>query len=134
MDFDHRVWDHRGGDSHIVRLNAGIIAASLCLYVVGHLLARGGRLPSSIRSHGFDVLATPVLLGLANLMTILSPFRAAPFVRFVPAIAVTVLGAAVWEGLAPLYSRSTRDPIDLVAYATGLFAYLSLVRIFDRAA
>lgn len=115
-----------------VGLNVKIIVVCLVLYVLGHTAWRYGFLPVVVRHHGFDVLATPVLLGGANLMTWFGPFRAMPFQRVVPALGLALFASFVWEFAAPYYTTATADGWDVVAYIAGAGLYLAIVRLVPR--
>jgi hypothetical protein len=125
LGLSNSLRNHLSCNRYLVGLNAGAIAAALGIYALGKLAESVGALPPFIRWHLFDVLAAPALLGVANLLTLSSPFRSAPFHRVLPAAGVTAIGAFIWEGVAPAFSTSTRDPVDVVAYAVGMVLFLA---------
>lgn len=128
----NRFRHHSGRDPNFLGLNAAVLAGCLTAYVAGHLAWRSGALHPHLRHHAFDVLATPVLLAVANLLTSLSSFRSNTFSRPLPAFMLTAMAIAVWECLAPLYRSSTADWIDVGAYALGSGLYLLLCRWYSK--
>lgn len=89
-------------------------------------------MPQVVRWYVFDVLATPPLLAFANALAVASPVRVALFARPVPGLLLCLAAAALWEGVAPLYTDATRDPADVVAYLLGGLCYFAVVRRLTR--
>ena len=105
-----------------VVLNVAVIGSGFAVYGLLKLIAAYGLLHPAWRHHGTDVIAMPVLLAFANLLTLRSPFPNA-FIRPAFVAALTIIAALVWEFIAPIYARSTSDMFDVVAYFVGACMY-----------
>ncbi|WP_162550072.1 hypothetical protein [Hymenobacter nivis] len=80
-------------------------------------------LPALVTSHLADLLALPLMLGLALAAHrwLIDPRGTLPVAWLVGAW----LGVSVWfEGLLPLWSaRAVADPLDVLAYAAGTLGF-----------
>lgn len=81
-------------------------------------------MPVLLRSYLGDVLALPVIL-IISLLLLRKLIRRKHFLLSTSKIFFTFLYVAIFfEGIMPLFkTRYTYDPIDIVAYALGAFAY-----------
>jgi hypothetical protein len=126
LDLGHRAGDHRSNHFDVGPVNVTVIVAGIGAYGVLKLLSVFGLLHPLLRNYGTDLLAMPVLLAFANLLTLRSPF-ANVFARPIAAVGLTAAAAVVWEVIAPMYVTSTADLADCVAYAAGTCAYLVFI-------
>lgn len=72
-----------------------------------------------------DLLAPSALLALSNIIFSLRGFWVA---KPLPVLAITAFAGMCWEYLAPMINpASVTDPLDLVVYFAGGFAYIAVV-------
>ncbi|HYK02920.1 MAG TPA: hypothetical protein VE974_14260 [Thermoanaerobaculia bacterium] len=123
LDISHRARNRGRYHPDVGALNVAIIGFSIVGYASLKLVAVYSVLHPLWRNHGTDILAMPVLLAFANLLTLRSPFPNA-FMRPTFAMALTLTAAVFWELVAPTYAHSTSDLRDVVAYVAGACLYL----------
>lgn len=123
MDHRNRAGYHPGDRRHVALLNLAILGVCAAMYGITVLARSGEHLTPALRFHLTDFIAAPALLAFANMLTIRSPFLNA-FARPKIALLVIAFAAAEWELTAALYTESTRDPWDVLAYFLGTVTYL----------
>jgi hypothetical protein len=108
----------------VILLNLGVIATALATYAANELLFKpsgGGPL-----LHGYlnDVLAGSLLLAWANLLIGCGPYWRWEIQTVARASFLILPAGLYWEFIAPLYTASTSDLRDLIAYWLGACLYL----------
>lgn len=129
-----RVRRLRGHGARLDDVDLHILLCCLAAYAAGHLAHALWILPSLIRAHFFDFLAMPALLAGANLLAVSTPIRRAIFAESGWASVVTAMAILQWELIAPLYTVSTPDILDVIAYSAGAAGYVLYRRRNDPVA
>lgn len=124
LGLHHRLRDSGSHSARIAYVDLRILLFCLGVYGFGHLLHQAWPLPSVARAYIFDLFAVPALLAWSNILTALSPLRQPVFASVTAGGCLGALAVIEWEVIAPLYTSSTPDPLDVLAYCIGGVAYL----------
>ena len=128
----HCIRNHPGYRCHLVLLNSGIAAACIAIYASNEFGVKALFMSTFFHGHFNDMLAGVVLLAYANLLATLAHQPRLEFRSPVKALVLVLVAGLYWEEIAPLYTTSTADPWDLLAYVGGGLVYVLISVLFER--
>lgn len=127
-----RFSDNRSSNYNVILLNIIVGLTSLLLYLLNKYYLRIVLYYPFFRFYFNDVLAGIVILAYSNIVISLSKVKF-NLVSFKNIVIFNLLIGLFWEYVTPLYySKSTGDPLDVVAYVLGGIVYYFIIKIFNR--
>lgn len=107
--------------------------AVLLIYTINKLYLTDVVDTQFIKNHLNDVLAGVVLLCYINALSTISNQPKLIVTKLLTVVLITLASGLFWEYITPLYlSKSTSDPLDVIAYITGGLFYWIVGRKFTK--
>ena len=131
--FSNRAWNrcrcYRRGNF----LNICVIVVVIFAYTTNTFFGKTNFNAPFMHYYFNDLFAMPFILGYTNLLILWVGGRDLYFSTPLRIGCLTVFCVVIWEGFAPMFlSNSTRDMLDIIAYAFGSFGYFMLVFLTGR--
>ena len=127
-----RFSNYRCCNNSVIVLNILIGIASFLLYLINKYYLRMVFYYPFFRFYFNDVLAGIVILAYSNIVISLSNVKFNLY-SLKNIIVFNLVIGLFWEYVTPLYySKSTGDPLDVVAYVVGGIVYYLIIKISNK--
>ena len=127
-----RFSNYRCCNNNVIVLNILIGIASFLLYLINKHYLRMVFYYPFFRFYFNDVLAGIVILAYSNIVISLSNVKFNLY-SLKNIIVFNLVIGLFWEYVTPLYySKSTGDPLDVVAYVVGGIVYYLIIKISNK--